>query len=139
MPYTSKKANLPEGFHDLGEELPKHGIAIAIGGDEGKEEPKVHYPSLYFENAEALSKLPKEGTATIHFKKIMEKKETVTRDGKEIKRHCVELQINGIKPEGASKMEDTGEKETSAEDAIEIGLAAAEGESEEMEDENEKD
>lgn len=131
MPYTSKKANLPEGFHDLGEEIKP--IKIEMGGD--KETPSVHYPSLYFENAEALSKFPKEGTATIHFKKVMEKKETVMRDGKEIKRHCVELQINGIKPEGASKMEDTGEKETSAEDAIEIGLAAAEGESEETEDE----
>ena len=131
MPYTSKKANLPEGFHDLGEEIKP--IKIEMGGE--KETPSVHYPSLYFENAEALSKFPKEGTATIHFKKIMEKKETVMRDGKEIKRHCVELQINGIKPEGASKMEDTGEKETSAEDAIEIGLAAAEGEPEETEDE----
>lgn len=131
MPYTSKKANLPEGFHDLGEEIKP--IKIEMGGE--KETPSVHYPSLYFENAEALSKFPKEGTAVIHFKKIMEKKETVMRDGKEMKRHCVELQINGIKLEGASKMEDTGEKETSAEDAIEIGLSAAEGESEETEDE----
>ena len=130
MPYSNKKANLPEGFHDLGEEMKP--IEIKMG--ENSESSSIHYPSLYFENAEALSKLPQEGTAVIHFKKIMEKKETVMRDGKEIKRHCVELQINGIKPEGASKMEDTGEKETSAEDAIEIGLAAAEGESEEMEE-----
>ena len=135
MPYTKEKAKMPEGFHDLGEELKT--MSISIGNDEDKNEsPSIHYPSLYFENAEALSKLPKEGTATIHFKKIMEKKETVMRDGKETKRHCVELQINGIKPEGSSKMESTAEKED-PEDAIEMGLAAA-GESEENE-EDEKD
>lgn len=133
MPYTNKKANLPEGFHDLGEELKP--IEIKMGGD--KESTSVHYPSLYFENAEALAKLPKEGTATIHFKKIMEKKETITRDGKEIKRHCVELQINGIKPEGATEMTSTAEKEEDDEDAIEIGLKAAEGKTEtEEEDED---
>jgi hypothetical protein len=136
MPYTSKKANLPEGFHDLGEEIKEANYPdIAPSSEEVKS---IHYPSLYFENAEALSKFPKEGTATIHFKKIMEKKETTMRDGKEEKRHCVELQINGIKPEGASKMENTGEKEFSAEDAIETGLAAAESEDME-ENKNEKD
>jgi len=124
MPYTNKKANLPEGFHDLGEEIKP----IPMGAT-ASETHSVHYPSLYFENAEALSKLPKEGTAVIHFKKIMEKKETTMRDGKEIKRHCVELQINGIKPEGASEMISTAEKEEDDEDAIEIGLKAAEGES----------
>lgn len=130
MPYTSQKANLPEGFHDLGEELKP--IEIKMG--ESDKESSVHYPSLYFENAEALSKLPKEGTAVIHFKKVMEKKETTMRDGKEIKRHCVELQINGIKPEGDSKMEDTAEKEEDDEDAIEMGLKAAEGSSENEEE-----
>lgn len=133
MPYTSKKASLPEGFHDLGEEIKP--MKIEMGG----EESPVHYPSLYFENAEALAKLPKEGTATIHFKKIMEKKETVMRDGKEIKRHCVELQINGIKPEGATEMTSTAEKEEDDEDAIEMGLKAAAGESEEEETEKDKD
>ena len=132
MPYTSKKASLPEGFHDLGEEIKPIKIEMA-----GGEDSSVHYPSLYFENAEALAKLPKEGTATIHFKKIMEKKETVMRDGKEIKRHCVELQINGIKPEGASEMTSTAEKEDDDEDAIEMGLKAAEGNSEENEEEDE--
>ena len=67
----------------------------------------------------------------------MEKKETVMRDGKEIKRHCVELQINGIKPDGASEMTSTAEKEEDDEDAIEMGLRAAEGESEENEEEDE--
>jgi hypothetical protein len=136
MPYTNKKANLPEGFHDLGEEIKP--IEIKMGSD--FESSSVHYPSLYFENAEALSKLPKEGTATIHFKKIMEKKETTMRDGKEMKRHCVELQINGIKPEGASEMTSTAEKEEEDdEDAIEIGLKAAAGETEETETETEED
>jgi hypothetical protein len=132
MPYTKEKAKMPEGFHDLGEELKS--ISISMGDDEGNDEsPSIHYPSLYFENAEALSKLPKEGTATIYFKKAMEKKETVMRDGKETKRHCVELCICGIKPKGASKMESTAEKED-PEDAIEMGLAeAGESESEEYE------
>lgn len=132
MPYTKEKIEMPNGFHDLGESL----NIMSLGSEE--KEPSVHYPSLYFENADALKSLPKEGTATIHFKKIMEKVETLIRDGKETKRHCVELQINGIKPKGSSKMESTAEKED-PEDAIEMGLAAA-GESEENEDEeDEKD
>jgi hypothetical protein len=135
MPYTKEKTKMPEGFYDLGEELKS--ISISMGESEDEyESPKIHYPSLYFENAEGLSKLPKEGTAVIYFKKTMEKKETVMRDGKETKRHCVELCICGIKPKGASKMESTAEKED-PEDAIEMGLAAA-GESEENE-EDEKD
>jgi hypothetical protein len=116
-----QKYKLPEGFHDLGEEIKP------IELDSMPESPSVHYPSLYFENAEALSKLPKEGTAMIYFKKIMEKQETVMRDGKETKRHCVELQINGIKPEGETKMTSTAEKENDDEGAIEMGLKAAEG------------
>lgn len=131
MPYEKEKYDLPSGFTDLGEEVkPMSMPEVAMPKSD------YHYPSLYFENAEGLKNLPKEGTATIHFKKIMEKKETVMRDGKEIKRHCVELQINGIKPEGSSKMESTAEKED-PEDAIEMGLSAA-GESEENE-EDEKD
>jgi hypothetical protein len=122
MPYTNKKANLPEDFHDLGEEIKPMKIEM-----QKDSESSVHYPSLYFENAEALSKLPKEGTAMIHFKKIMEKQETVMRDGKETKRHCVEIQINGIKPEGETKMTSTAEKENDDDGAIEMGLKAAEG------------
>ena len=123
---------MPEGFYDLGEELKS--ISISMGESEDEyESPKIHYPSLYFENAEGLSKLPKEGTAVIYFKKTMEKKETVMRDGKETKRHCVELCICGIKPKGASKMESTAKKED-PEDAIEMGLAeAGESENEEYE------
>ena len=132
MPYTKEKTKMPEVFYDLGEELKS--ISISMGESEDEyESPKIHYPSLYFENAEGLSKLPKEGTAVIYFKKTMEKKETVMRDGKETKRHCVELCICGIKPKGASKMESTAKKED-PEDAIEMGLAEA-GESENEEDE----
>ena len=131
MPYTKEKYDLPSGFTDLGEEVKPMSM-------EEMEKPKsdYHYPSLYFENAEGLKNLPKEGTATIYFRKTMEKDETTMRDGKETKRHCVELCICGIKPEGSTKMESTAEKEDS-EDAIEMGLAAA-GESEENE-EDEKD
>jgi len=122
MPYTNKKADLPEGFIDLGEKVPSIGMTeIEI------EVPKseYHYPSLYFDNAEELSKLPKEGTAVIHFKKVMEKKEVTMRDGEEKKRHCVELQICGIKP---SSVSETETEEYDDEDEIENGLNEAEDE-----------
>jgi hypothetical protein len=124
MPYTKEKVDLPEGFVDLGEEIPDMGMTeIEI------EMPKkeYHYPSLYFDNAEELSKLPKEGTAVIHFKKVMEKKETMMRDGKETKRHCVELQICGIKPSSVSESEMESE-DYDDEDEIESGLNEAEDE-----------
>jgi hypothetical protein len=120
MPYTKEKAELPEGFIDLGEEVPAMGMTeIEI------EAPKseYHYPSLYFDNADELSKLPKEGTAVIHFKKVMEKKEVTMRDGEEKKRHCVELQICGIKP---SSVSETETEEYDDEDEIENGLNEAE-------------
>ena len=124
MPYTKEKADLPEGFIDLGEEIPSMG-GTSIEIEIPKEE--YHYPSLYFDNAEELSKLPKEGTAVIHFKKVMEKKETMMRDGKETKRHCVELQICGIKPSSVSETE-METKEYDDEDEIESGLNEAEDE-----------
>jgi phage replication-related protein YjqB (UPF0714/DUF867 family) len=120
MPYTKKKAELPEGFIDLGEEVPAIGMTeIEI------EAPKseYHYPSLYFDNAKELSKLPEEGTAVIHFKKVMEKKEVVMRDGEEKKRHCVELQICGIKSDSV-----TDSEEYDDDDEIENGLKEAEEE-----------
>lgn len=116
MPYTKEKAEMPDGFYDLGESL----NIMSLGSEE--KEPSVHYPSLYFENADALKSLPKEGTAIIHFKKIMEKMETLIRDGKETKRHCCELQINGIKSNGSN------EEEMDDEDAIDSGLEEAESE-----------
>jgi len=83
-----------------------------------------HYPSLYFENADGLKNLPKEGTATIYFRKTMEKDETTMRDGKETKRHCVELCICGIKSNGSSEMD--MEDEMDDEEAIDSGLEEAE-------------
>ena len=122
--YMKQKYELPEGFIDLGEEIPSMG-GTSIEIEMPKEE--YHYPSLYFNNAEELSKLPKEGTAVIHFKKVMEKKETMMRDGKEVKRHCVELQICGIKPSSVSETE-METKEYDDEDEIESGLNEAEDE-----------
>lgn len=118
MPYTKEKAEMPDGFYDLGESL----NIMSLGSEE--KEPSVHYPSLYFENADALKSLPKEGTAIIHFKKIMEKMETLICDGKETKRHCCELQINGIKSNGSSEMD--MEDEMDDEEAIDSGLEEAE-------------
>lgn len=124
MPYTSKKVSLPEGFVDLGEKM-KPMTAIDI---ESESEPvSIHYPSLYFSNAKELMDFPNEGTAVIHFKKVMERKETVIRNGEEKKCYCVELEIHGIKSNGKSKMESMEEEEDD-EDAIEKGLKEAEGE-----------
>jgi len=119
MPYTKEKYDLPSGFTDLGEEVKPMSM-------EEMEKPKsdYHYPSLYFENAEGLKNLPKEGTATIVFKKTMEKDETTMRDGKETKRHCVELCICGIKSNGSSEMD--MEDEMDDEEAIDSGLEEAE-------------
>lgn len=116
MPYSKEKYDLPSGFEDLGEPVKP----ISMEMDMPKSE--YHYPSLYFENAEALKGLPKEGTAMIYFKKVMEKNETMMRDGKTEKRHCVELCICGIKPEDSEYEED----EMDDEDAIENGLEEAE-------------
>ena len=126
MPYAKEKYDLPSGFTDLGEEVKPMSMP-----EMAMPKSDYHYPSLYFENAEGLKNLPKEGTATIYFRKTMEKDETTMCDGKETKRHCVELCICGIKPKGASKMESTAKKED-PEDAIEMGLAEA-GESEDEE------
>ena len=118
MPYAKEKYDLPSGFTDLGEEVkPMSMPEMAIPKSD------YHYPSLYFENAEGLKNLPKEGTATIVFKKTMEKDETTMRDGKETKRHCVELCICGIKADKSSpEMED----EMNDEEAIDSGLEEAE-------------
>ena len=121
MPYAKEKYDLPSGFTDLGEEVKPMLM-------EEMEKPKsdYHYPSLYFENADGLKNLPKEGTATIYFKKTMEKDETTMRDGKTEKRHCVELCICGIKSNGSSEMEMDDEMDD--EEAIDSGLEEAESE-----------
>jgi hypothetical protein len=117
MPYTTK-VNVPDDFTNLGEsiEMPE------MESPENHEEERVHYPSLYFENAEALKGFPKEGTAVIHFKKVMEKTTTCEINGKTETKHCVELQINGIK---AGESTESKESEPDDEDAIEKGLEAA--------------
>jgi hypothetical protein len=121
MPYAKEKYDLPSGFTDLGEEVKPMSMP-----EMAMPKSDYHYPSLYFENAEGLKNLPKEGTATIVFKKTMEKDETTMRDGKTEKRHCVELCICGIKSNGSSEMD--MEDEMDDEEAIDSGLEEAESE-----------
>jgi len=128
MPYTSSPVTLPDGFHDLGEKITPHLLIQSAELNEDTKDTKenIHYPSLYFSNApEKLEKLPKEGTAVIHYKKVMEKTEKTERDGKTIKRYCLELEIHGIKPSGEDATYETKEIEPDDEDAIEKGLEAA--------------
>jgi len=54
MPYSKEKYDLPSGFEDLGEPIKP------ISMDMEMPKSEFHYPSLYFENAEALKNLPKE-------------------------------------------------------------------------------
>ena len=119
MPYAKEKYDLPSGFTDLGEEVKPMSMP-----EMAMPKSDYHYPSLYFENAEGLKNLPKEGTATIYFRKTMEKDETTMRDNKTEKRHCVELCICGIKSNGSSEME--MEDEMGDEEAIDSGLEEAE-------------
>ena len=122
MPYTTKQ-NVPEGFIDLGEKLEMpESPEMEYAEHDREETEKVHYPSLYFDKAEDLKSLPKEGTAVIHFKKVMEKTTTTEINGKSETRHCVELQIHGIK---AGESTESKESEPDDEDAIEKGLEAA--------------
>lgn len=136
MPYEKSKIDLPDGFVDLGEPLTALDVAPMP-----VEKSEYHYPSLYFDNAEGLAELPKEGTAAIYFKKVMERKETVTRDGKTEKRHMVELCICGIKPPAESSESEMEDEEEDDEDAIEMGLKAAENSSvsEEEDDQEEEE
>ena len=119
MPYSKEKYDLPSGFTDLGEEVKPMSMP-----EMAMPKSDYHYPSLYFENADGLKNLPKEGTATIYFRKTMEKDETTMRDGKTEKRHCVELCICGIKSNGSSEMEMDDEMDD--EEAIDSGLEEAE-------------
>ena len=128
MPYTSTPVTLPDGFHDLGEKIIPHPLIESAEKNEETQaaEENIHYPSLYFDNAPAdLEGLPKEGTAVIHYRKVMEKTEKTERDGKTIKRYCLELEIHGIKPSGEDATYETKEIEPDDEDAIEQGLEAA--------------
>jgi hypothetical protein len=150
---STASVELPEGFYDLGEKIIPHPLIQSAERTDDSDYAQVntHYPSLYFSNApEGLSKLPKEGTAMIHFKKVMEREEKVDRDGKTLTNYCVELEIHGIKPSGEDATYETKEIEPDDEDAIEQGLEVASKEisteeesdddsEDEMENENENE
>ena len=132
-----EKYELPEGFVDLSEEIkPMMEMSISEPEMEAEEDDKEYsYPSLYFDNVKGLEKLKKEGMAIIHYKKVMERNEDIMRNGKNEKRHSVELCICGIKPECCEEMPESKMEEEDDEDAIEMGLkAASESETEEYED-----
>ena len=139
----SEKYDLPEGFFDLGEKIVSHPLIEAVEKTEAKQEAQdnIHYPCLYFSNAPTgMSKLQKEGTAVIHYKKVMEREEKIERDGKTITNYCVELEIHGIKPSEEDATYETKEIEPDDEDAIEEGLMEASKEvstEEESDDEEE--
>jgi hypothetical protein len=129
MPYTKEKTKLKSGFIDLSEEIkPMIGMSISEPETEAEEDDKEYsYPSLYFDNVKGLEKLKKEGMAIIHYKKVMERNEDIMRNGKNEKRHSVELCICGIKPECCEEMpESKMEEEEDDEDAIEKGLKESE-------------
>jgi hypothetical protein len=135
--YMKEKYELPEGFVDLSEEIkPMMEMSISEPEMEAEEDDKEYsYPSLYFDNVKGLEKLKKEGMAIIHYKKVMERNEDIMRNGKNEKRHSVELCICGIKPECCEEMPESKMEEEDDEDAIEMGLkAASESETEEYED-----
>jgi hypothetical protein len=128
MPYTKEKTKLKSDFIDLGEEVKSSGMEISMDSEKVSESPEYHYPSLYFDNVKGLEKLKKEGMAIIHYKKVMERNEDIMRNGKNEKRHSVELCICGIKPECCEEMPESKMEEEDDEDAIEMGLKAAAGE-----------
>jgi hypothetical protein len=116
-----QKIQIPEGFHDLAEKAKSYEIA----SDETKQEDCYHYPCLYFSGNESLKDLPKSGTALIHFKKVMEREEEITRGDEKKETYSVELQIHGIKPVDSERSTSDESEEPSDEDAIETGLEAA--------------
>jgi hypothetical protein len=137
----SEKYNLPEGFFDLGEKIISHPlIQVAEKAVEKQEaQDNIHYPSLYFSNApDGMSKLKKEGTAVIHYKKVMEREEKVERDGKTIANYCVELEIHGIKPSSEDPTYETKAIDPDDQDAIEEGLMEASKEVSTQEDSEEE-
>jgi hypothetical protein len=121
---VTQKTKLPEGFHDLGEDLSMKG-AGHIEKVEQEADTHIHYPTLWFHEKNALKDLPKEGTAVIHYKKVMEREEKITVNGKEETRYTTELQIHGIKAGEATESSEQETQEPSDEDAIDKGLEAA--------------
>lgn len=116
-----QKIKIPEGFHDLAENAKSYDL----DSDETKLEDCYHYPCLYFSGNESLKELPKSGTALIHFKKVMEREEEITRGDEKKETYSVELQIHGIKPMDSEESTSEESEEPSDEDAIEKGLEAA--------------
>jgi len=114
-----EKSNSGE-FHDLGEQIKN---PVEIEALDKEADTKVHYPSLWFHNKAELKDLPSEGTAVIRYKKIMEREENVTIDGKKEHRYTTELQIMAIKAGEAEEAEESNEPDD--DDAIEKGLEAA--------------
>jgi hypothetical protein len=121
---ATDKIQLPEGFHDLGEDLAQKGQGH-IEKVEEEADTHIHYPSLWFHNKAELKDLPKEGTAIIHYKKVMEREEKITINGKEENRYTTELEIYGIKAGEATESTEAEASEHDDEDAIEMGLEAA--------------
>jgi hypothetical protein len=131
MAYTDKKIELPDGFIDLGEKISSSDLKPMEVKD-----VSYHYPSLYFADAKGMESLPESGAATIYFKKVMERKETVSTENGTEKRYSVELQICGIKPgEDSVDLEDKEDPE----DIFERELSKYESEEEEDESEEEED
>lgn len=120
----NEKITLPDGFHNLGEDLSQKGQGH-IEKVEEEAETHIHYPSLWFHNKAELKHLPKEGTAIIHYKKVMEREEKITINGKQENRYTTELQIHGIKAGEATESAKEESEGPSDEDAIDIGLEAA--------------
>ncbi len=120
-----------ENYIDLGEKIKMPEMAIA---EISVENEKTHYPCLYFSGKNSLKTLPKEGTAIIKYKKVMEREETRSRDGKEETCYCTELEIHSIKAGENEESEEEENDEPSNEDAIETGLKAASTTSTEEED-----
>ncbi len=130
MAYTDKKMELPEGFIDLGEKISSDFRPMEAA------DVSYHYPSLYFNDAKGMESLPESGTAVIHFKKIMERKESVSTENGTEKRYSVELQICGIKPEESDPVVEDMED---PEDALERELAKYESGETENEEEGEEE
>lgn len=128
MEYTDKKMELPDGFIDLGEKNSSSDLRPMEVKD-----ISYHYPSLYFADAKGMESLPESGTATVYFKKVMERKETISTENGPEKRYSVELQICGIKPDKESESEVDLED---PEDAFEREMSKYESE-EESDDEEE--
>jgi hypothetical protein len=141
---VSNPITLPEGFHDLGEKIVKHPLVESAQKAEEKQnaQDNIYYPSLYFDNAPSeLEKLPKEGTAIIHYRKVVEKTEKTESEGKSIKRYCIELEIHGIKPSSEDATYEAKQIDPDDEDAIEKGLeeASENVSTEENEEDDEED